>query len=187
MFIVLFMILKLFVKMISIYYNNKVPFNIISSMGFDCMAIGALFAIIYKEGFDFKRIIVIIGQLIFWLFFLAAFFIKFPFFSIYGSEVFSILTGFFILGQLNTKNNLMSLEKPLFNFLGKISFGLYVYHPCVIFLFKFILIDIFHFKIQNTLVLILGVLTLTIAVSFLSYRYIESYFLRIKENRIEQS
>ena len=36
--------------MISIYFNNKILFSIISSMSFDCMAIGALFAIIHKEG-----------------------------------------------------------------------------------------------------------------------------------------
>ena len=187
LFIVLFIILKLGIKVMSIYFNNQILFSIIASMGFDCMAIGALFAIIHKEGYVFKNFFLLAGQLLFWVLFITSFFTKLPFFSIYGGEVFSILTGFFILGQLDIKKSLISLERPLLNFLGKISFGLYVYHPLAIFLFQYILFDILHYKMPNTLVLVLGVLTLTIAVSFFSYKYIESYFLQINESRNAQS
>jgi peptidoglycan/LPS O-acetylase OafA/YrhL len=185
LFIILFLFIKLSIKMISIYFDNKIPFSIVSSMSFDCMAIGALFAIVYKEGLIIKRNILIIGQLLFWLFFILSFFTGFSFFSIYGSEVFSILTGFYILGQLTDKNCLISLERPLFNFLGKISFGIYVYHPLIIFLFKYLLIDVFYFKIINTYLLIFIIGFSTIMISFLSYKYIESYFLELRNNRNE--
>jgi peptidoglycan/LPS O-acetylase OafA/YrhL len=179
-FILLFLGLKLCMKLISVYINSKIPFSIISCMRFDCMAIGALLAIIYESGLTVKRPILLIAQVMFWVMFLGSFVSEMPFFSIYGDEVFSVLTAFFILGQLNKSDCLISLESSIFNFLGGISYGIYVYHVIVIFLLKLFFVNNFQTQFPGTAFLIILVLLLTVILSFFSYRYFESYFLKIK-------
>lgn len=179
-FVVAFLILKLGLKLLSVHIHNKLPFSIVSSMRFDCMAIGSLFAIFYKEAFIVKKYVLFLGQFLFWIIFACSFF-RLTFFSIYGDEVISLLTGFIILGQVNKSSSFISLENPLFNFLGRISYGLYVYHVLIIFLLKVLFTDTLHYQFQSIVLLILIVLISTIIVAFFSYQYFEYYFIKKKK------
>lgn len=90
----------------------------------------------------------------------------------------------FIIIILNVSTNdkvIMSLENSTFNFLGKISYGLYMYHMIVV-VFSIRLISSLFDEIgllQNVLIYVCSIL-LTIFVSWLSYEYFEKPFLKFK-------
>ncbi|MGA8706151.1 MAG: acyltransferase [Steroidobacteraceae bacterium] len=72
----------------------------------------------------------------------------------------------------------LPMRSPALRYLGKISYGLYVYHQaCVLITDRFLPGDP---GLPHALLRLLVVLTLTVAVSALSYRLIESPFLSLK-------
>ena len=84
---------------------------------------------------------------------------------------------------VNTKYGTMLLSRPLLVFLGKISFGLYVFHILAIKLMSTILIgldirstsEVWNYGLRLT-----SSLAITIAISALSYFLFERFFLRAK-------
>ena len=92
-------------------------------------------------------------------------------------EFYSIWFGIIILNFAANKNILINLEWEPLTYLGKISYGLYMYHPIAIVL-----------ALQTTrwlgapssaLIYALS-LALTILLAGISYKYFESYFLTLK-------
>lgn len=82
-------------------------------------------------------------------------------------------------GALNPRN-IFRLETPVLNFLGKISYGIYMYHMmCIGIAFALVRPLAGNVVIQNILLYILSI-GLTILVSWLSFEYFESFFLRLK-------
>jgi len=77
---------------------------------------------------------------------------------------------------------LINLEKPLFDFLGKISYGIYVYHPLIIFL----VVKTASHLISNLnpteglIVLYTSIPALTILTAYISYELFEKQLLRLK-------
>lgn len=77
------------------------------------------------------------------------------------------------------------LENKVLNHLGKISYGIYMYHAIMMQLAGFIFLKFnIHLKISNLESILLFnflVFTFTIITAHLSYRYFESYFLNLKK------
>ena len=92
-----------------------------------------------------------------------------------------VLVGFSTLFVLIAVSDSPSLKKffsiKLFVFLGKRSYGLYLYHL----LGNVIIIENFSFLPSNRLASFLYSLTFTIVVSVVSYKYIETPFLKLKK------
>ena len=94
-------------------------------------------------------------------------------------EFYSVWFGIIILNFAANKDNLISLEQKPIRYLGKISYGLYMYHPIAIVL-------ALHATrwlgtVSNFLLYPLS-LALTVALAGISYKYFESYFLNFKSN-----
>jgi len=82
-------------------------------------------------------------------------------------------------GALNPRN-IFRLETPVLNFLGKISYGIYMYHMmCIGIAFAIVRTVTTNAVVQNILLYILSI-GLTVLVSWLSFDYFESFFLRLK-------
>jgi peptidoglycan/LPS O-acetylase OafA/YrhL len=100
---------------------------------------------------------------------------------IFERTVISVFFGFVILDQINGQHSFFKLGKiKIFNYLGKISYGIYMYHLVVIYLLlKYI--DLVSYGPIGA-ILILGILSVggTFLLSSFSYRYIESKFLSLK-------
>lgn len=77
----------------------------------------------------------------------------------------------------------LKLESPSLNYLGNLSFGMYAYHTaCIAIVLQLLKISPFYSNLLVVnIVLYLGSMLLTVAVSALSYRYLESYFLNLKK------
>ena len=93
-------------------------------------------------------------------------------------EFYSVLFGIIILNFASNDKIKISLENRLFNYLGNISYGLYMYHPIGIVLA--IAISISIGLTTNWLIYPLS-FTLTIIIAGLSYKYFESFFLKFKD------
>ncbi|HEY4109846.1 acyltransferase [Puia sp.] len=97
----------------------------------------------------------------------------------------SALYGLLILNSSMLENPAINLEKQPFVYLGTISYGLYMYHMLVDYFIrftciKFRLVSRFGIaKLAPTYLVFL--LAGTVLVSSLSYKYLESYFLRLKD------
>jgi peptidoglycan/LPS O-acetylase OafA/YrhL len=94
----------------------------------------------------------------------------------------SLLFLYLILNTALNPKRLWNTEQPILNFLGEISYGLYMYHTVLLFflmaIFKKYLFLLSPF--QSTL-LFYGVLfPLLIAVCWVSYQYFERWFLKWK-------
>jgi len=99
-------------------------------------------------------------------------------------ELISLVVCGLILNIATNPQTLFSLENSVFAYLGKLSYGLYVYHLfAVVLVLKGMpaIVDLQSLPTWMGYPLTLGtILILTIGISHLSYRYFESYFLRKK-------
>ena len=96
--------------------------------------------------------------------------IKYP---ILGLLYFSCIGWLVINSGKNQINNFLQLN--FLKFSGKISYGLYVYHPLAILVLKY------FFQTGNIFIDFILVFLITYLLAFLSYKYFESKFLVFKE------
>lgn len=164
----------------------KLPLSVDTSafLGFwnlfniDCMAIGGLFAVLSFQNNPTLRLF---QNTIFFYFILIIsclliiFGYQFPFFH---DKCYAFLFGIIILNFAQNKTLFFSLENRLLNYLGKISYGLYMFHFLAI-----MLIIQLHLRTQFCPIYLITPLSilLTIGISAISFRYFESFFLSYKE------
>ena len=99
-------------------------------------------------------------------------------------ELISVVLCGLIINVATNKQSILNLENSVFSYLGKLSYGLYVYHLfAVVLVLKGLptLIPIQEWSPWISYPLTLGlILLMTTCISHLSYNYFESYFLRKK-------
>lgn len=151
---------------------------------FDCMMIGAMGAMLYdgKNTLFLKltgnRVVGLICLLLLmfsrpWAGFLSA-----P----VRSQCIALLSLMAVMSQL-TQKPLLNLENKWCDSIGKISYGIYVIHPLLIFLLSkcYLHWEIRMGSIVDTIV-VYGLVTLvTYLLAFLSYRFFETPFLKLKD------
>ena len=153
----------------------------------DCMAIGGFFAMLlhaknpllkfFQNKYLFYFALVVATVLIYngSLFpSLTVNNLKFPYLY---KEFYSLWFGIIILNFASNREIGISLEAKPFRYLGKISYGLYMYQPIGIalaFQVALLIPQVFN------LVLYVLSLAITVAMSALSYKYFEAYFLKFK-------
>lgn len=101
----------------------------------------------------------------------------------------AIFFAFILLDQLHLKHSVFKLGKSrLFNHLGKISYGLYMYHLVVFFVFhKIFTIIMVDMELNSALLICLFFifgLAGTYIISIISYKWIEKPFLNLKKKFI---
>jgi peptidoglycan/LPS O-acetylase OafA/YrhL len=103
------------------------------------------------------------------------------YYSFIKNECLSLFVIIIILNTSSNTNSILNLENKILNYLGKISYGIYVYHlfACVlcIKLFSYYnLNEILPNAVYSTFMFI-SVLFITIIISHISYKYFEKFFL----------
>ena len=187
--IILFVVSSItFLISIKIYLHIFIPNTLLESAihvtRFHCMLIGAFGAILYKNENQFFIKIATnkIVQLTSWGIMILVVINKFHIASFLDNEFLTIITVVIIIGQI-TKKGIINLENSILDFLGKISYGIYVIHPLLIFLFAKLLKDITPFNILNYLIVYVAILSATIILSHFSYKFLETPFLRLKTKK----
>jgi peptidoglycan/LPS O-acetylase OafA/YrhL len=181
-FIVVLVGARVGLKLWSIRIHDKLPFSIAMCMRFDCMATGALFALLYRTRERLRAWLAKswVPPAMFWAVAALAATNHLQILSILGENVVALATGMFIIHEIEKGARTTLLENPVMSFLGKISYGIYVYHPLVIALLGIALAKSAR-TLPNMPVALACVASLTIVVSWLSYRFIEQPFLRRKQ------
>ncbi len=182
LFTVTFYFFRLLFRLIEIHYGISIPYLIIHVTRFDCISIGAIGAILVHQNktnitkFVFNQI----TQIISWSVIVLIAFNRFHIASVLDQEIVATITAILIINFSFNPKTLINLESRFFNFLGKISFGIYVMHQLVIFYFAK---TISVFQITGWvkyIIIYFGVLTITVFLAYLSYELFEKRFLNLK-------
>lgn len=180
--IIVLMTLKIIFRIIAILYDFDIPYLSIHITRFHCMLLGCIGAMfLYRKNRTFIRITTHYAtQIICWILLLIAAINQFHFFSVIDNELISVIALCLILSQVQAGKKIINLENDVMDFLGKISYGIYVFHPLIIFyLSKAIGTGVIAGPVKLILVY-LAVSAATILIAWLSYRYFEKPFLRLK-------
>ena len=179
------LLLKYSLRINDIYQNNgniSWAYKMLNVTRFHSMLIGAMGAILYyqKNALFLKITNNIFSQGITWLVICLLAINRFHIISFLDDEFISVVSVFLIIGQIKKKNRIINLDFSFFDFIGKISYGIYVLHPLIIFyLSKAIQFsdatNIFSYVIVYSLVV-----TTTVIVAYVSYEYFEKKFLFFK-------
>ena len=194
--------LRLFLMLISGIYILKIGLTILQKISdgktheitqalldimyftrFECMIIGSICAYILHRKKDqllrilFNKYLQIFSYLTIIIFLATG--LKIPAFN---HIIYSILFGIIILNVSVNPHSVLKLENKVLNYLGQISFGLYMYHELVIGLsIRFLKNLSLNFnKIGPNFILYSFALLLTIGVASLSYYFLEKPFLKLK-------
>jgi len=181
-FPILFLILKILLKICDAPIEVQAFFHY---SRFGCIAIGGLGAYLFSKN---KNQLLFLNsnfiQLFCWLFMFFVASNNFYWYGIVNHEIVSIITLVLIINQISAKNKIINLELPLFDYLGKISFGLYIYNPIVIYLLQNYFNPIAD-TLLNIIFIYIAVFSLLIVISHISYNYIENYFFKYKSNFVK--
>ena len=94
-----------------------------------------------------------------------------------NQEVYSLIFTLILMNLAKNPASILSLENPVFNYLGKISYGMYMYHTVAV----VIGVKVSHSFNNSNFVSYPVSYVLTIFISALSYEYFEKPFLKIKD------
>jgi peptidoglycan/LPS O-acetylase OafA/YrhL len=180
-FILLLLAIKVFISLV--YGGYSVPYSFAYMLRFDCMAIGALGAYLYHNRVSYLAVLKHpVIQVLAWGVLVLVLFNQFHVFSIIDHELVALVTVVLIINQIDNPNTMINLEYPVFDYLGKLSFGIYVFHPLLIAL----LISLFKsyavpMQGGSYITFVLLVVVATLLTAHLSYHYFESRFLLLKQ------
>lgn len=152
---------------------------------YNCIALGSYIGIVYARRkpwiqlFNSNIFLVIITSItgLMWLF-------KFEH-KYFTDEIFAVLFSVLILGIIGSKT--INIDSTFTKFLGKISYGIYMYHWLVVLVvIEWLPIEenavSYNFKLYSI------VITTTVLISYLSYYLFEKKFLNLKSKyRIEKA
>jgi len=158
----------------------KIINGIYFSTKFNCLALGGLLAYLVQHK---SKIITVIRNKYLSILFILIPFILWGFnfeFSYFTSEIFALLFCLLIANIINKKHYFF--DNKILSFLGKISYGIYMYHWIIISLLIKWFLPLFKNKYFYTNIFIyVLVLFFTILIATISYYTIERYFLNLKK------
>lgn len=160
--------------------------SVIGQLGYlGCIAAGCVISALYKQQEAFcKKFFFTKTTELFILIVLAAL-IAISYFSsdeeFFDLRLYSFLFAIIVLNAALNPATLYRLEMPWLKFLGKISYGIYMYHMFCLGIGFIVARKITNIPfLQNVIYFVLSV-SLSIIVSWLSYKYFESYFLKLSK------
>ena len=149
----------------------------------DCMAIGGIFAtLLYQNGILVNIIRkILFKKIVQWVVLILTIYLVYINFKLkdFYCEIYAILFGVLIINFAANPNRIFSMENKILNYLGKVSYGLYIYHYILI-IIVLRLCD--NFNIMNNFIYYASSIVLTILVASLSYNFFEKRFIDMKVN-----
>ena len=198
--IILIVVLKITIMVLMfLFFKNTVLYQVLSYLKFESMAIGALGAyivfnskkeissfLIFSKPAQFVIFTFVILRLTTFKYFffyggLMSFFFNTPLLS---SFILDFIFLWMILNLSLNKNNIFNFNNSILNFLGNISYGIYMYHMLVIFLVVLLFSNFLNSisGIYSTLLFYFITTILILIVSYISKILFEDKFLKLKKH-----
>lgn len=180
-FVIFFYFLKVAALVVFKYTDSDVFYTILKVNRFDCMGIGAIGAILYHE--KHRVIHLLTSKPAQWIVLMSLIVMaleEFRFSMLVDHQLVAIVTLSLILSNITLERPLLNLENKVFNFIGKLSYGIYVYHKLIVLLMVPIIQSLPFSNELKMLSLAVLACALTIFISYFSYEYFEKPFLRLK-------
>lgn len=101
----------------------------------------------------------------------------------FNQEIFAILSTSIIINIATNKKTIIKLNNPIIDYLGKISYGLYMYHSLCITISFYLVKQFTNYSLndfEGNIISYLLTFSLTIIFSAVSYRYFEKPFIKLK-------
>lgn len=175
--IITFLLLKLFLRV----YENSNWYSFLSATRFHCMAIGGIGAYhVFNNDTRLKALYNRAVQGCCWIILAVSVYKPFHIFSFLDGEIYAVVFLIIILNVSSNPRPLVKLENRILNWLGNISYGIYVYHMFAI-AFVFSLASYFPRNLSGVILIFSAIIVLTLAMAHISYHYFERLFLRAKE------
>lgn len=179
------------IKIISILLNNKYETNVAinefyqfwQNFCIDCMAIGGIgaYLLFYKKE---KVLNLLYNKYLQIALYVIVFGITIKGFTIpyFTYQLYALIFVVLILNLASNPKSVINLEYKWLNYLGKISYGLYMYHNIVLAAcLKFLIHEGITLKTVWGNVLYYAVaITMTVIIASLSYEYFEKWFIKTK-------
>jgi peptidoglycan/LPS O-acetylase OafA/YrhL len=147
-----------------------------------CMAIGGMFALVLFQNWAraLKLLTARPVQVIVWVALVVLIF-RGQTFRYFTHEVYGVLFGILVLNLAITETSIANLRHPVLNYLGKISYGLYMLHYIAITVAVWVANKLVPTGIWHHPLTYLVTLVVAIALAAGSYTYLEMPFLRLKK------
>jgi peptidoglycan/LPS O-acetylase OafA/YrhL len=167
----------------TILFNKHIVFAYLYRIWYlfpiDNMAFGALFAVIYFN--NYKKLIQFLHhkllQIVVWLLIIILIFSG-ESLGYFHHQIYSLLFGILIFNLATNASSIINFKLKYLDYLGKISYGIYMYHSIMIVLSIKILQAL---NSTNNLLIYALSFIFTFIVSALSYTFFEKYFIDKKK------
>lgn len=147
-----------------------------ANFNIDCMAVGALMALLFFRGHKALNVLVDLRLFLVVLLIVIVTMAVDPK-GLVGYRAYSILYGVLVLNLAVNPRLSQLLEYPLLRYLGRISYGIYIYHIAVTLLVMHLFLRL---NLPTDLLPYPFIFLFTIIVSWASHRFFESRFLRLR-------
>ena len=175
--IILYMILRIVLRVT----ENGPFYTLLGLTRFHCMAIGGIGALVVFEQRDILKYVYHPAVQIFcWIVVIVSLYQPFHIFSIIDGELYALIFLVMIINVSTNPRSIIKLENKLLNWLGKISYGIYVYHMFAVALVFALLKGRINISYLSMALIYAGVLGFTFVSAHISYSYIERFFLNLK-------
>ncbi len=181
---IIFFLFFYFLRSLTVLYMPEIGWwkylnEFIKSLRITCMilgAIGAYFTYFHANSQVIKLIFLKITQLTLYFSLIVLLFLGVYIKGI-NQEFYALIFTLILMNLAKNPKSILNLENPVFDYLGKISYGMYMYHTIAVVIGVKIAMN---FQQSNWVSYPITYL-LTISISALSYQYFEKPFLRIKD------
>jgi peptidoglycan/LPS O-acetylase OafA/YrhL len=172
--------------------ENLAYYNLYTFTRIDGICIGCIVALLVHMNIHFIRnhtalIVLIFAAINFIFYFInSRYDFSFPYIGLVGYTTFAMMFGLLVYESVLRETKLINLlfGNPILKFLGRISYGFYIFHWPVYLVMKAYLLSYMQNNMSSfaaQLILAITATGLAIIISWISHRYFESYFLRRKE------
>jgi peptidoglycan/LPS O-acetylase OafA/YrhL len=183
-FAVAFLLLKIFARVVEVSEGLAWPYLALYITRFECMAIGAVGAVLFRRNHQrFMSIAQSMGaQVVAWGVVAATALNSFHIASVVDHDIVAVVTVVIIVNVAANPRSLVNLERRVPDAIGRISYGIYVIHPLLIFLIgKGMGPYVSEWGTLAKLCFVYaGLPAVTVLVAFASYELFERRFLNFK-------